>query len=57
MDEAITFDCPVCGEPNSSDPEVLQAEGEAIQDCWVCCRPLNVEWLGEGEVQVSEAAG
>jgi len=49
----LTTQCPTCFEWVAlfvEDGDV----GKMIQDCEVCCRPmeLNVRWTEDGEVQV-----
>lgn len=33
--------CPYCGEPLSVLIDAQDAEQEYIEDCQVCCRPIN----------------
>jgi transposase-like protein len=33
--------CPYCGEPIRVDVEILEESQEYIEDCQVCCRPIN----------------
>lgn len=44
----LEFDCPHCGEPNGVDADSISSGEYAIQDCWVCCRPIGIE-LAEDE--------
>jgi hypothetical protein len=35
--------CPYCGEPVSVEiDEGVEGEQRQIEDCWVCCRPIEV---------------
>lgn len=44
-----TIDCPYCGEPITIlvDPSV--AEQEYVEDCQVCCRPIEVAVRGSDD--------
>ena len=55
MDE-VAFRCPYCGEVNEATIE-WPVQGELIQDCWVCCRPIHLTvWRDEwGDPQVTAA--
>jgi hypothetical protein len=45
--------CPYCGEPISVELDELPGRQELVEDCWVCCRPIEVIAVVEdGEVQV-----
>ena len=46
--------CPYCGEQIEVDIEVLEEAQSFIEDCSVCCRPiqLEVETNSEDEVEV-----
>ena len=50
MDETAEIECPHCGE--SIDVEVDPSAGSRqifIEDCWVCCRPIQFEVAFDGE--------
>ena len=34
--------CPYCGEPIEMVVDLSEAEQNYIEDCFVCCRPINV---------------
>ena len=34
--------CPHCGEPSPLQVDTSQAEQEFIEDCTVCCRPIQL---------------
>jgi len=36
------YDCPHCGEPNLVVVDTSQGEQEFIEDCTVCCRPIEI---------------
>ena len=37
----IDVQCPYCGEENSLRVEAFQDEYSTIEDCTVCCRPIQ----------------
>jgi hypothetical protein len=41
--ESVTVSCPYCGEPTEVDIEVLEEAQSFIEDCTVCCRPIQLE--------------
>ena len=47
-EDQLKFDCPVCGEENHCDQEILQEERETVRDCWVCCRPIVLRYENGG---------
>ena len=48
-----TLDCPYCGEQIQLVIDCSIASQEYIEDCQVCCRPINILINVEGEdVQV-----
>jgi hypothetical protein len=49
--EFTTIQCPHCGEPIEIVIDPSQAFAEYIEDCSVCCRPMNlrVEMAEDGE--------
>ena len=34
--------CPYCGEPGSLEVDISAGSQEYIEDCQVCCRPMNI---------------
>lgn len=40
--EAAEFHCPWCGEPNGIELEPGDAGQILVQDCAVCCRPIEL---------------
>lgn len=40
--KAVEVDCPYCGETISLDIDCSQSEAEYVEDCQVCCRPMDV---------------
>jgi hypothetical protein len=43
------FDCPYCGAQISMLLEPILSTQEYIEDCEVCCRPLNITYQTDGE--------
>ena len=50
------FICPHCGEPISVLLDLSELSQEYIEDCEVCCRPIEIKYeVGEnGEVVFEE---
>lgn len=53
-----TVACPYCGESFETSLDASQGNQSYIEDCYVCCRPIQfnlaVDYLGEvSEVRVS----
>jgi len=42
LTEAREFDCPYCGEANFAELEPDDAGQRVVQDCAVCCRPIEL---------------
>jgi transcription elongation factor Elf1 len=42
MDDAITIQCPHCGESFSLAVDLSEGSAEFVVDCEVCCRPMAV---------------
>jgi transcription elongation factor Elf1 len=42
MLESITIDCPYCGESFSTQVDVSAGSQNYVEDCAVCCRPIEV---------------
>jgi transcription elongation factor Elf1 len=46
-----TIHCPYCGEPLDIAVDVSAGDQQYVEDCQVCCRPINmVVTLDEDEV-------
>jgi len=41
--EDLTVQCPYCGEPIDVQIESLPQDQSYIEDCSVCCRPIQFE--------------
>lgn len=51
MNDAISIECPHCGESFSLALDVSEGSAEFIVDCEVCCRPMTVSVrIDEGEI-------
>jgi hypothetical protein len=55
MLDAVTVDCPYCGEPIELLIEPAEASVRYVEDCHVCCRPItvSVEMGEDGMASVS----
>lgn len=40
--ELLEFECPWCGEPNQVETEPGDAGQWLVQDCSVCCSPIDI---------------
>ena len=58
MLELITIDCPYCGESFSSQADLSAGSQQYVEDCAVCCRPIEVaiEVGDDGELIAVRAA-
>jgi hypothetical protein len=52
--ESFPIQCPYCGESIEVDVEPLEEAQSFIEDCTVCCRPIQYEATtnSEGEIEV-----
>lgn len=51
------FDCPYCGEYISMLLDVSATNQQYIEDCEVCCRPIEIRFTAEeNEVQSFNAS-
>jgi len=44
------FLCPFCGENISMVIEVFHGDQSYIEDCEVCCRPINISYKCENSI-------
>ena len=52
--ESVSVDCPYCGEIFEIDVEVYDDEQTFIEDCRVCCRPIEFTAVrGDDGLEVS----
>jgi len=42
LTDSFAFACPWCGEPNWFEIDPGEAGQRVIQDCAVCCRPIEI---------------
>lgn len=45
----IEFECPWCGEANQVDAEPGDAGQWLVQDCQVCCSPIEIRLPGPAQ--------
>ena len=43
------IECPYCGETITSFIDLSQGNMRTIEDCWVCCRPIELLIESDGE--------
>lgn len=55
MQQVISQYCPYCGEPIELLIDCSVTQQKYIEDCQVCCRPIEIEVFvdSEGEANVS----
>lgn len=49
MLESERYDCPYCGEPNEAQVDLSGGDQVYIEDCTVCCRPIEFTLNTDGE--------
>lgn len=49
LTDALEFSCPWCGEINQVESEPGDAGQWVIQDCQVCCSPIEIRLPGPGQ--------
>ncbi|MDT8448660.1 MAG: CPXCG motif-containing cysteine-rich protein [Wenzhouxiangellaceae bacterium] len=47
--ELLQFECPWCGEANRVEAEPGDAGQWLVQDCEVCCSPIEIRLPGAGQ--------
>ena len=57
MQEELEIFCPFCAESISISVDTTIPEQNYIEDCSVCCQPIQVNIVCEGGVVVSSEAG
>lgn len=51
MNDALSIDCPHCGETFSITFDESEGSAEFIVDCEICCRPMSVRVrIADGDV-------
>lgn len=58
VNDALSLECPHCGEPFTIGFDVSEGSAEFVVDCEVCCRPIAVAVrLGDdGEIESLDVA-
>ena len=51
-----TIDCPYCGENIEVDVDCSEPSQSYIEDCSVCCRPININIEIDFDQQVQGSA-
>ena len=52
--EPVAVECPYCGESFEIEVEALEEPQEFIEDCQVCCRPIQFKAVsGDGGLEVT----
>lgn len=58
MLEFMTLSCPYCGESFETGVDASAGDSDYIEDCAVCCRPIEVHVRAHGDsVDVSTRRG
>ncbi len=52
MLETITLACPYCGESFATSVDLSGGSQRYVEDCAVCCRPIEVSLRVDGEDQL-----
>ena len=52
MEDPVTVQCPWCGESFITFADPSAGDGALIEDCQVCCRPIELvfKWRRDGSV-------
>lgn len=48
MERVFQFSCPWCGEINDSFFDISSGSTSYIEDCQICCRPINLTFSVDG---------
>ena len=54
MLEAVTLHCPYCGEASESSVDCSAGSQAYVEDCAVCCRPIEVQVRVDDDVDAGE---
>ncbi|WP_296182401.1 CPXCG motif-containing cysteine-rich protein [Pseudomonas sp. UBA1879] len=46
---AAPYECPYCGEPGETVLDLSEGDNHFIEDCHVCCRPIEFHLETDGE--------
>lgn len=52
--QAVTLDCPYCGEANHTVLDLSAGGQDYIEDCQVCCRPMAIHYALDHAGQLAE---
>jgi hypothetical protein len=53
--EGVIFQCPYCGEDISMALERFSGGQSYIEDCEVCCRPIEIDYtVIDGEISLQQ---
>ena len=56
MEEEYFFTCPYCGERISVFLDMAAETGQFVEDCEVCCNPIEVAYqVEDGKITAFEA--
>ena len=57
IEHDVSFTCPHCGEPLSARFDVTGGRRQQfLQDCEVCCKPIQIDVAFDGDEVVSFSA-
>lgn len=56
MEEEYFFECPWCGEPVSMVLDLSVSSQTYIEDCEICCRPIEIDYRSGGQEVVDFSA-
>ena len=55
--EGVYFSCPYCGEQISMSLERFSGSQSYIEDCEVCCRPIEITYsVNGGEIYLEKVS-
>jgi hypothetical protein len=49
VEETIAFQCPHCWQTIEMNVDVFVREQSYVQDCEVCCNPIQIRYSADGE--------
>lgn len=49
MPDLVSVECPYCGEPVELAVDATAGNADYVEDCPVCCRPMQVSVVVEDE--------
>ena len=56
-EEFVAFQCPWCGERLDTKVDLVGGDREYIEDCQVCCRPIEMRFKLRRDGSVSCVTG